>query len=46
MKAENKLVSALIPKLKLYYHASPERKKTLGAKRNISRIPLNRQIGR
>ncbi len=46
MKAENKLVSALIPNIKLYYHASPERKKDLGIKRNISRIPLNRQIAR
>lgn len=46
MKAENKLVSALIPNIKLYYHASPERKKNLGVKRNISRIPLNRQIAR
>ena len=44
MKAENKLVSALIPNIKLYYHASPERKKKLRVKRNISRIPLNRQI--
>ena len=43
MKAENKLVSALIPNLKLYYHASPERKKNLRIKRNISRIPLSRQ---
>jgi len=46
MKAENKLVSALIPNIKLYYHASPERKKKLRVKRNISRIPLNRQIAR
>jgi predicted DNA binding protein len=44
MKAENKLVSALIPNIKLYYHASPERKNGLRVKRNISRIPLNRQI--
>ncbi len=44
MKAENKLVSALIPNIKLYYHASPERKKNLRVKRNVSRIPLNRQI--
>jgi len=43
MKAENKLVSALIPNIKLYYHASPDRKKNLRIKRNISRIPLSRQ---
>ncbi len=46
MKAENKLISALIPNIKLYYHASPERKRTLRVKRNISRIPLNRQIAK
>jgi len=44
MKGENKLISALIPNIKLYYHASPEKKKNLRVKRNISRIPLNRQI--
>jgi predicted DNA binding protein len=44
MKAENKLVGALIPNIKLYYHASPERKRNLRVRRNISRIPLNRQI--
>lgn len=44
MKAENKLVSALIPNIKLYYHASPDRKKKLRVKRNVSRIPMNRQI--
>jgi predicted DNA binding protein len=44
MKAENKLVNALVPNIKLFYHASPERKKNLGVKRNISRIPLSRQI--
>jgi len=44
MKAENKLISALIPNIKLYYFASPERKKNLKVKRNISRIPLSRQI--
>ena len=44
MKAENKLISALVPNIKLYYHASPNRKKNLRVKRNISRIPLNRQI--
>jgi hypothetical protein len=43
MKAENKLVSALIPNIKLYYHASPDRKRNLRIKRNISRIPLSRQ---
>jgi predicted DNA binding protein len=43
-KAENKLVAALIPNIKLYHHASPERKKNLRVKRNISRIPLSRQI--
>ncbi len=43
MKAENKLMTALIPNIKLYYHASPERKKRLKIKRNISRIPLSRQ---
>jgi len=43
-KAENKLLAALIPSIKLYYHASPERKKNLRVRRNISRIPLSRQI--
>lgn len=43
-KAENKLVAALIPNIKLFYYASPERKKNLRIKRNISRIPLSRQI--
>ncbi len=46
MKAENKLVSALIPNIKLYYHASPDRKKNLRVKRNVSRIPVNRLIAR
>jgi predicted DNA binding protein len=45
-KAENKLLAALMPNIKLFYHASPERKKRLKIKRNISRIPLNRQIAR
>ena len=44
MKAENKLVAALIPNIKLYYHAAPEKKKNLRIRRNISRIPLSRQI--
>ena len=44
MKAENKLMAALVPNIKLFYHASPERKKNLRVKRNISRIPLTRQI--
>ncbi len=44
MKAENKLVAALIPNIKLYYHASPEKKRNLQVRRNISRIPLSRQI--
>jgi len=44
MKAENKLVAALVPNIKLFYHASPERRKNLRVKRNISRIPLIRQI--
>jgi hypothetical protein len=43
-KAENKLVAALVPNIKLFYHATPERKKNLRIKRNISRIPLSRQI--
>jgi predicted DNA binding protein len=43
-KAENKLVAALVPNIKLYYHASPERKTNLRVKRNISRIPLSRQL--
>jgi len=43
-KAENKLVSALIPHLKLFNNASPERKKRLKIKRNISRIPASRQV--
>ena len=44
MKAENKLVSALVPHLKLLNHASPERRRSLSVKRNRSRIPLSRQI--
>jgi len=43
-KAENKLMAALVPNIKLFYNASPERKKNLRVKRNISRIPLTRQI--
>jgi predicted DNA binding protein len=43
-KAENKLMAALVPNIKLFYHASPERKKNLRVKRNVSRIPLSRQI--
>jgi hypothetical protein len=42
MKGENKLVTALVPHIKLFTHASPERKKHLGVKRSHSRIPLNR----
>ena len=45
-KAENKLIAALVPNIKLFYHASPERKKHLRVKRNVSRIPLSRQIAR
>jgi predicted DNA binding protein len=44
MKAENKLVNALVPHLKLLNHASPERRRSLRVKRNRSRIPLSRQI--
>jgi len=44
MKAENKLVNALVPHLKLLNHASPGRRKSLSVKRNRSRIPLSRQI--
>jgi predicted DNA binding protein len=44
MKAENKLVSALVPNIKLLNHASPERRRSLRVKRNRSRIPLSRQI--
>ena len=44
MKAENKLVNALVPHLKLLNHASPERRRSLRVKRNRSRIPLTRQI--
>ena len=43
MKAENKLVSALVPNIRLFYHASPERRKHLRVKRGRSRIPLGRQ---
>lgn len=43
MKAENKLVNALVPHLKLLNHASPERRRSLRVKRNRSRIPLSRQ---
>lgn len=43
-KAENKLMAALVPNIKLFYLASPERKKNLRIKRNVSRIPLSRQI--
>jgi hypothetical protein len=43
-KAENKLVTALVPHIKLFNHASPERKKLLRIKRSHSRIPLSRQI--
>lgn len=46
MKAENKLVGALIPNMKLYYNASPDRKRSLRVRANFSRIPLNRQIAR
>ncbi len=46
MKGENKLISALVPNIELYYHASPEKKKNLRVKRSISRIPLNRQIAK
>lgn len=46
MKAENKLVGALIPNMKLYYNASPDRKRNLRVRGNFSRIPLNRQIAR
>jgi len=42
-KAENKLVAALIPHLKLFNNASPARRKYLRVKRNYSRIPLSRQ---
>ena len=44
MKAENKLVVALVPHIKLFNHATPERKKHLRVKRSHSRIPLSRQI--
>ena len=42
-KAENKLVTALVPHIQLFNHASPERKKRLKVKRSHSRIPLSRQ---
>jgi len=44
MKAENKLVAALVPHIQLFNHASPDRKKLHTAKRTHSRIPLSRQI--
>ena len=44
MKAENKLVSALIPHIQLFSHASPERRKTRRIKQAHSRIPLSRQL--
>ncbi len=43
MKAENKLVAALVPHMKLFSHASPERKRNLRVRSNHSRIPLTRQ---
>ena len=43
MKAENKLVAALVPHMKLFNHASPERKRNLRVRSNHSRIPLTRQ---
>jgi predicted DNA binding protein len=44
MKAENKLVSALIPHIQLFSHASPERRKIRRIKQAHSRIPLSRQL--
>lgn len=44
MKAENKLVSALIPHIQLFSHVSPERRKVHRIKRAHSRIPLSRQL--
>ncbi len=41
-KAENKLVAALIPYMKLLNYASPERKRLLKIKQGRSRIPLSR----
>ncbi len=41
-KAENKLVAALVPHMKLFNHASPERKKNHRVKPH-SMIPLSRQ---
>ncbi|MDH5448411.1 MAG: helix-turn-helix domain-containing protein [Candidatus Bathyarchaeota archaeon] len=45
-KAENKLLTALLPNIKLFYHASPERRKSLRVKRSHSLIPLSRQLAR
>jgi predicted DNA binding protein len=42
-KAENKLVSALVPHIQLLNCASPDRKKQLMVKSKHSRIPLARQ---
>jgi len=44
MKAENKLVGALIPHIQLFSHASPERRKIRRIKRAHSRVPLSRQL--
>jgi len=43
MKAENKLVAALVPHMKLFNHASPERKRSLRVRNSRSKIPLTRQ---
>ncbi len=42
-KAENKLIAAVVPYMKLFSHASPERKKLQKVKHH-SMIPLSRQI--
>lgn len=44
MKGENKLVSALIPHIQLFSHASPERRRISRTKGAHSRIPLSRQL--
>lgn len=43
-KAENKIISALVPHIQLLNYTSPERKKRIRGKSKRSRIPLTRQI--
>ncbi len=45
-KAENKIITALVPHIQLFNYASPERKKHIKVKSKRSRIPLTRQIAK